>query len=241
MAATTETEEQVTLKLVVNKDTNKVLFAEAGKDFVDVLCSFLTLPLGTIARLLGKESEMEQVTVGCLNSLYLSVENLDKECLKTATCKEMLLQPRNSSEEYCRSLKLNIDDTEPMKYYVCSAFGPCMSMNLSTFKNQICPCEHLLDREVSVETCNLCDGFVNHGATYIITDNLIVVPNSVDSSFDLLTMHESFGIQNTSSVKEMTVNVNKEKVFTIDSKIYFKYFFFSIYLVPLILPSFLSI
>ena len=35
-------EEQVSLKLVVNTETNKVLFAEASKDFVDILCSFLT-------------------------------------------------------------------------------------------------------------------------------------------------------------------------------------------------------
>jgi hypothetical protein len=42
------------LKLTVHKETNKVLFAEAGKDFVDILISFLTLPLGTIARLVAK-------------------------------------------------------------------------------------------------------------------------------------------------------------------------------------------
>ncbi|MCH90559.1 DUF674 family protein, partial [Trifolium medium] len=49
MADTTETEEYVQLKLLINKESNKVLFAEAGKDFVDILCSFLTMPLGTIA------------------------------------------------------------------------------------------------------------------------------------------------------------------------------------------------
>lgn len=38
---------QVSLKLLVNTETNQVLFAEAGKDFVDILCGFLTLPLGT--------------------------------------------------------------------------------------------------------------------------------------------------------------------------------------------------
>ncbi|MCI18299.1 hypothetical protein A2U01_0039453, partial [Trifolium medium] len=48
---TTQTEELVSLKLLLNEKGNKVLFAEAGNDFVDVLFSFLTMPLGTIARL----------------------------------------------------------------------------------------------------------------------------------------------------------------------------------------------
>nr|CAB3488123.1 unnamed protein product [Digitaria exilis] len=45
---------------------------ESGKEFVDVLLSFLTLPLGTIVRLLGKESSL-----GCFDELYKSVESLD--------------------------------------------------------------------------------------------------------------------------------------------------------------------
>jgi len=40
MAATTETNEYVQLKLLVNEEKNKVVFAEAGKDFVDIRCSF---------------------------------------------------------------------------------------------------------------------------------------------------------------------------------------------------------
>ncbi|PNX65406.1 hypothetical protein L195_g062585, partial [Trifolium pratense] len=41
---TTQTETSVSLKLLLNEESNKVLFAEAGKDFVDILCSFLTMP-----------------------------------------------------------------------------------------------------------------------------------------------------------------------------------------------------
>ncbi|PNX70098.1 hypothetical protein L195_g057087, partial [Trifolium pratense] len=113
MADTTETEEIVQLKLLINEESNKVVFAEAGKDFVDILCSFLTLPLGTIARLSRKDSNIGPVSVGCLNSLYQSVVDLDKGYLWTDSIKEMLLQPKNSSEDYCSSIKLNIDDTQP--------------------------------------------------------------------------------------------------------------------------------
>lgn len=204
----TQVEEQVSLKLVVNKETNKVLFAEAEKDFVDVLCSFLTLPLGTIARLVGQSTN-----IGCLNSLYQSVANLEVKHLSTATCKEMLLRPRNTSEDFCRTLKLNIDDTEPTKYFmfhsfVCLDFVSCYC--LSTFKSIRCPCGKLLDRSVFLKSSNVnCDGFVQRGATFIITDDLIIRPNSMETSFGVI---QNFEIKNTSSVKQITVNVTKEKV-----------------------------
>jgi len=56
-----------------------------------------------------------------------------------------------------------------------------------------------------------CNGFVNDGATFVIADDLRVVPNSMDiTSFGVL---QEVGIKHTTSVKEMTVNVTKEKVF----------------------------
>ncbi|MCH80900.1 DUF674 family protein [Trifolium medium] len=49
MAAGTATEsveqgDKVTLRVIVDKERNQVVYAEAGKDFVDVLFSFITLP-----------------------------------------------------------------------------------------------------------------------------------------------------------------------------------------------------
>ncbi|RHN46225.1 hypothetical protein MtrunA17_Chr7g0239891 [Medicago truncatula] len=203
-ATTTQTKEQVSLKLLVNKETNKVLFAEAGKDFVDVLFSFLTLPLGTIARLVEKESSVGPVTLGCLNSLYHCVEDLDEGCLGTKINKEMLLQPANSSEDYCSSLKLNIDDTEPTKYFLCTKFPSCvdrcLSISLDKFK---CRCKNPLNRSVMMK--HFRNGFVNSGATFIIKDDLTVMPNSMDvTNFSLL---QNFGIKSASSVKEMNVSV----------------------------------
>lgn len=108
---------------MVNQESNKVIFAEAGMDFDDVLFSFLTFPLGTITRLLQKDTNMGPVIIGCLNSLYQSVTNLDKECMKKEISKEMLLQPSYLLEDYCSFLKLNIDDTQPTKYYMCNGKG----------------------------------------------------------------------------------------------------------------------
>src|SRR6266487_456390 len=91
--------DKVTLRVLVDKEKNKVVYAEAGNDFVDVLFSFFTLPLGTIARLVSKEdSNIEPFQFGSISSLYRSVSDLDEQYLCSQNCKEMLLQPRNSME-----------------------------------------------------------------------------------------------------------------------------------------------
>lgn len=53
-------------------------------------------------------------------------------------------------------------------------------------------------------------GFVKEGVTFVISDDLIVKPNSVE--FTGLSMLQNYGIKDISSVKEMTLNVTKEKV-----------------------------
>ncbi|XP_058741696.1 uncharacterized protein LOC131614085 [Vicia villosa] len=209
----TQREEYVPLKLVVDEESNKVIFAEAGKDFVDVLCSFLTFPLGTITRLLQKDSNMGSVTIGCLNTLYQSVADLDKECMETEISKEMLLNPSYSLEDYSSSLKLNIDDTPPTKYYICSSihvsldvFDVCYDLTTST---KCGGCGSHLDPDVRLKK-QFCNGFVDGGATFVITDDLRVMPNSMDITSFMMLQH--FGIKKISLLKEMTVNVTKEKV-----------------------------
>ena len=64
-------ETKVSLKLLIDKKGNRVLFAEADKKFVDFLFSIFTLPVGTVTRLLQKQNMS-----GCLHSLYKSIENL---------------------------------------------------------------------------------------------------------------------------------------------------------------------
>ncbi|CAJ2670489.1 unnamed protein product [Trifolium pratense] len=209
---TTQTEEYVQLKLVINEESNKVLFAEAGKDFVDILCSFLTMPLGTIARLLQKDSNMGQITIGCLNSLYQSVVDLDKRYLWTDSIKELLLKPKNSSEDYCSTLKLNIDDSQPTEYFICarnyfsSECRSCRNISKSTYYK--CSCGSRFDRSFFLK--RFCKGFVNSVATFVITDDLInIIPNS--AAYTTFSLLKNLGII-TSSTKEMAVNVTKEKV-----------------------------
>ncbi|XP_027903714.1 uncharacterized protein LOC114163608 [Vigna unguiculata] len=209
MATTPQAEVGVPLKLVVNKETNKVLFAEARKDFVDVLFSFLTLPLGTIARLVGNESNIGPVKIGSLNSLYHSVAALDDNCLTAQAYKERLLRPWNMAEDFCNTLKLNIDDTPLKQYFVCNNFcaHTCSAIMRCT-SNSVCSCGRAVNQTVFLKSS--ANGFVNDDAIFVITDDLIVMPNSMDYlSFALVL---KLGIKFPSSLKEITVNVTTKKV-----------------------------
>ncbi|XP_029125341.1 uncharacterized protein LOC109789749 [Cajanus cajan] len=200
------------LKVLVDKEKNKVVFAEAGKDFVDVLFSFLTLPLGTIARLVAKESNVHPVKVGSLSSLYESVSHLKEKYLWSETCREMLLHPRNSMEHYCQRLKLNIDDTEPKKYYFCEKWLTC-SINpslVSTFRNQRCRCGKLMNRVVSSSAePNLQNGFVKETASFIVSDDLHIMPNVFGASVNAF---KRLGVEHMETVEEQTVDISKKEV-----------------------------
>jgi hypothetical protein len=76
------------MKLLVDTKAERVLYAEAGKDVVDFLFSFLALPVGTVVKLLGKES-----MVGCVDNVYASVESLDDTYVEPGAAKDALLRP----------------------------------------------------------------------------------------------------------------------------------------------------
>ncbi|KAL0905034.1 hypothetical protein M5K25_027206 [Dendrobium thyrsiflorum] len=96
-------EKNLSLNAWVDKDKKHVVFAEADSDFVNVLFSFLTLPLGTIIKLLSNNSGL-----GCIDNLYDSIKQLNDQHFSTKACKHMLLSPCNAAEKHCEKLKLNL-------------------------------------------------------------------------------------------------------------------------------------
>ncbi|XP_057452196.1 uncharacterized protein LOC130744016 [Lotus japonicus] len=224
MASQSQPQETKTLpiKILFDKQTNKVVAVEATNDFVDTLFSFLSLPLGTITRLVTTTTNSnnnndqqlpEPPFPSSINNLYQSVQNLSPNDVWNPVCKQMLLRPRNPCEALCSKLVLNVDDTEPArKVYVC---GSCDKF--TTFPNLVCTCgkpvrePHNLDSPGSVEAKG--GVFVKQNETsFLVFDDLKIVPNSFVNSVPLLL---KMGYSDLTQLEEITQNIGKHEILKI--------------------------
>jgi len=209
-------EPKLPLTLLVDKERNRVVVAEASGDLVDILFSFLTLPLGTIIRLVSKRQEYdEEEEIGCINNLYQSLENSGDDVFWNHICKKMLLCPRNPCEALCQKLKLKLDDTKPMKYFMCR--NRCRKGGdwfLSTFAEATCYCGKLMDKEMKLhgdsnEGTNEDGVFVKGKTMYLIFDDLKVIQSSPGN-----TVHElvQLGYKNFHKLTKKYLNVGVKEV-----------------------------
>jgi hypothetical protein len=88
-ASTPNSSKAISLKLLVNSNSRKVLFAGAGKEFVDFLFGLMQIPIGSIMGLLLESWHGWAWIVEF--RVYESIQNLDPTCLHQT--KEELLMP----------------------------------------------------------------------------------------------------------------------------------------------------
>ncbi|WVZ17481.1 hypothetical protein V8G54_010463 [Vigna mungo] len=210
-------EPKLPLTLLVDKERNCVVVAEASGDFIDILFSFLTLPLGTITRLVSKNQEYHEVEeIGCMNNLYHSLENSADDVFWNHICKKMLLFPRNPCEALCQKLKLNLDDdAKPMKYFMCT--NRCRKGGdwfLSTFAEATCYCGKLMNKEMKLhgesnEENNNDGVFVKGQTMYLIFDDLKVLHSSPGN-----TVHQllQLGYKNFHRLTKKYLNVGRTEI-----------------------------
>ncbi|WJX76559.1 hypothetical protein P8452_59965 [Trifolium repens] len=117
----------------------------------------------------------------------------------------MLLKPRNSMEGYCQKLKLNINDTL-FSYYI-SGTTKCSNC-VSIFPNQKCLCGELMNvgPVFPSDLISIDNGFVKEMATFIIQDDLSVMPNDLVKSLGLLRMN---GINDIADIERKTLLISK--------------------------------
>jgi hypothetical protein len=203
---------------------------EATKEFVDTLFSFLSLPLGTIVRLLASINDQQHSEsspfLGSINNLYQTVENLDSDDVwNNPVCKQMLLHPRNPCEALCRNLFLNVDDTKPSsKIFVC-----VLVTRLLLLKIIDCTCgkptnkqpqnlDSLLTKKTSywnstttVDSQKKDFSRENYRSVFMVylSDDLKIVPSSIMSSLQLL---KELGYSDLNQLEQVTHNIGKQEV-----------------------------
>ncbi|OMO97103.1 hypothetical protein COLO4_14887 [Corchorus olitorius] len=201
---------KVSLKLLIDSKRNKVLFAEAGKDFVDFLFNLLALPVGTVIRLLNKNS-----MVGSLGNLYDSIENLSETYIQPNQNKDSLLNPRAPLTSSASQIPLLLSDDESMakKAFMCANYH----RNVADDPRSVCPhCKLKMATEVpfvlppSVAQGKSGDegGFVKAVVTYMIMDDLVVKPMSTISSITLLN---KFNVKEVGALEEKVVDLGMDE------------------------------
>ncbi|XP_021821342.1 uncharacterized protein LOC110762921 [Prunus avium] len=188
----------IELKVLVDKGSNKVIFIEPNNDFVDVLFSLLTIPMGTIIRLARKHSD--PVAIGCMNNLYASVENFDDQEFWMHTCKDMLLHPRNAADSQCNALKLKLDDAEPRRYFL-NPYSP----QLFAYS-----CSAGMNREWSLSFRASQDGsvFVKGQTRFTVTDDLQVIPPSSTAN----SVFTKLRVVDVDAMEELTINIGTVEI-----------------------------
>jgi hypothetical protein len=191
------------LKLLVDNKAKKVLFAEAGKEFVDFVFSLLTLPIGGVAKL-DLVSSAAGIIHGSVDRIYRSVYRMGAPYLQPGTNKSDLLQPMVPRPDG-RDLLLQL--LSRFKLYTCP--GRCVTMTMDDGAD--CPhCKQPMAEEMayvlpsatpkdggtagpSVASDERLGGYVKGLVTDMVTDGLEVTPmrDSISSSITIINKYSS--------------------------------------------------
>ncbi|XP_029124463.1 uncharacterized protein [Elaeis guineensis] len=220
------------LKLLVDQHSNHVLFAEAGKDVVDFLFDHLNLPLGSVARLLSKYR-----ILGSIDMVRDSVESLDCAYFIDPTEDRLaLLNPQVFSSTLSltsllleNEMSLASPASPVKKYYRCTGTdsrgyyrSDCSGNfgHVTDVCGTLCPaCRQGMTVEmqfVAGEAASKAEkaraeaggGYVKGMVTYMVMDDLSVLPMSTISAITLLNKSH---IKDVSSLCEWTVELGMEE------------------------------
>ncbi|GMI80677.1 hypothetical protein like AT5G43240 [Hibiscus trionum] len=199
----------VSLKLLIDSKSNRLVFAEAGKDFVDFIFSIMSLPVGTVIRLLGKQG-----TAGCIRNIYESIENLGSSYMLSKANKDILLKAQ--ALNYAAYEPLLLPSIQPPAYtdlYRCSSSGGNVNcrMYIANNPNSRCTsCNSLMNRNFTFVNLqnNVGEGFVKEAATYMITDDLVVRPIATSS---IVTLLNKYNIKDVRDLEEKVIAVGVDE------------------------------
>ncbi|EYU32397.1 hypothetical protein MIMGU_mgv1a025360mg, partial [Erythranthe guttata] len=171
----------------IQKSTNKVLFAQAEEDFVDLLCSFLTINLGGIECLLGSNTCLKSI-----DNLYTSIADIidDKNLVSAHIRNRLLMKPKHLPDDYISKtpfLPISEKRSFSSDYYI-RRWGTVIFSSLKYLK---------------------CKGKYIRGPTmYKVTDDLTVTPFCMLSTLSFFEEHKI----SLSDVKELELEIRLEEI-----------------------------
>ncbi|CAL4951668.1 unnamed protein product [Urochloa decumbens] len=190
----------LSMKLLIDTKSQRVLYAEAGKDVVDFLFSLLTLPVGTVVKILSKDS-----MVGSISNLYGSVEKLDETYVRSAGTKAALVAPAGAYHEGAKLLQLPEPEHPSMELFRCNNYSECVYLSKDDPRRGGASGGGAAAAATSAVGGT---GFVKGVVTYTVMDDLKVAPMSTISGITLLN---TFGITDIGMLQEKTVQLGYDE------------------------------
>ncbi|PUZ58102.1 hypothetical protein GQ55_5G482400 [Panicum hallii var. hallii] len=226
------------MKLLVDRASQSVLFAEAGKDVVDFIFGLLAMPLGAAASLLRAEGAAAGA-LGSVVNVYASVEKMDAAYMQGPEARDALLVndslPSGPSTRLLpatttTSAAFATSISTAARSYSCCMWGPPPGMPMPppagpTYYYPPYPPTQAPVPESGVAQlppwlfrCHACyalgspqessRGFVQGVASYTVMDDLTVSPASNVSTVALLGR---LGVKDLDAIEERTVTVGRKE------------------------------
>ncbi|CAH9097192.1 unnamed protein product [Cuscuta europaea] len=217
----------LSLKLLIDKKAQKVVFAEAQKPFVDFLFYLMSLPLGTVINLVTEKS-----MVGALGKLYGSISDLSDTYLQPGTNKDTFLNPKVQTPFPSQMPPLPLPpppaaSVRNKEVYICpnyythnhtsyacrtaarysndaAAYCPTCNNKMNAVMSYVPAVAAPAAAEAAPSSKGEGGGFVRGVATYMVMDDLKVMPQSTIST---ITALKEQNIKDFGSLEVKVVNL----------------------------------
>lgn len=178
------------MKLVLSKSKNKILFAQVKDDFVDLLFSYLTLPLVAVQHVVGGFA-----CYSSMDMLYVSLTVLGcGRCFMKEELKNMLAKPLIAPQYKLDNQIVPIYGLCPPQYscYTNDNVGEC---SLTSPQNGIINFDEVYSSPMTLldpKSSSMASPgrFVKGPATFVVNDDLVVTPCSSSYAVSFLNNSE---------------------------------------------------
>lgn len=224
---TTEKDRKTRVKIMVRKSDRKILYAEANEDFVDLLFSFLTIPLQSVLQLVG-DSYMGSIVnlFNDLNTIFSITKPMTLQVyswpqrifsflkIPLESVHELVTMPKNSKKVVlppfysCPNEVPDICSQPPPTYCLVKDSLEYEAYHLESASNKSSYWERplkLLDPKSPEPSTTNSSGYVLKNSMFVVTDDLVVNSLSSVSSISLL---KEIGIS-VDDVEEQVISIGE--------------------------------
>ncbi|KAL0736783.1 hypothetical protein Bca4012_012993 [Brassica carinata] len=181
-------DQTITLNAYVRKKEGNIIYVECGEDFVDLLFTFLAIPLESVWGITSGKG----IVLGCVGNLCKSFKELGADSGKEASGFKCVLPHYYKCREK-QLLDVLVTTHKPPTYYRYVSFSVdhfreyCLTDNSG--KRLVYAWDKLLpvtSINPKSEGNNNTAGFVKKGTKFMVTDDLIITPSNSASVLGML-------------------------------------------------------